>query len=208
MAKLTTFDSNNKPTGNVEIDDTILETPYHGKSVSEVVRHFLASNQQGTHSSKGRSEVSYSNRKLYRQKGTGSARTGSAKSPIRRHGGTIFGPKVRSHSFRINKKIKRLATRCVFAEKVRKDGVFVIDFLKLKDNKTKNLKAILRKLDLNEKTLIVADDINENLRLASRNIPDVNVLSYRSLNVYEMMKHKKLVFFKTALEAYKDRLKI
>jgi len=206
MGKLTIFDKNKKETGEIEIDDMILKTPYHSYAVSEVVRQFLAANQQGTHSTKGRSDVSYSNRKLYRQKGTGSARAGSAKSPIRRHGGTIFGPQMRSHSFRLNKKTKRLATRSVFAEKVRQNGVFVIDSLKLVNNKTRNLNAILKKLDLNEKVLIITDEINEDLQLASRNLPEVHLLSYRSLNIYEMMKHKTVVFVKSALDAFKERL--
>ena len=206
MAKLKTVDESKKAAGEIEIDNTILETPFHRKVVSEVVRQFLASNQQGTHATKNRAEVSYSTRKLYRQKGTGSSRAGSARSPIRRHGGTIFGPKMRSHSFRLNKKTKRLASRSVFAEKVRQDGVLVLDNLNLTDNKTKNLKVILTKLELPEKVLIVADDVSENLRLASRNLQNVHVLSFRSLNVYEMMKYTKVVFIKNALEAYKERL--
>ena len=206
MAKLKTFDTDNKATGEIEIDNSILETPYHRIAVSEVVRQFLASNQQGTHATKNRSAVAYSTRKLYRQKGTGSARAGSAKSPIRRHGGTIFGPQPRSHSFRLNKKTRRLATRSVFAEKVRHDDVLVLDNLELTDNKTRNLKALLGKLKLPDKVLIVTDEISDNLRLASRNIPDVHVLSYRSLSVYEMMKHNKVIFLKDALEAYMERL--
>ena len=206
MAKLNTVDTGNKAAGEIEIDDSILETPYHRIAVSEVVRQFLASNQQGTHATKNRSAVAYSTRKLYRQKGTGSARAGSAKSPIRRHGGTIFGPQPRSHAFRLNKKTRRLATRSVFAEKVRQDGVLVLDSLDLADNKTRNLKALLGKLKLPRKILIVTDEVSDNLRLASRNIPDVHVLSYRSLSVYEMMKHNKVIFLKDALEAYKERL--
>ena len=206
MAKLKRFDKSNKPAGDVEIDNSILETPYHRIAVAEVVRQFLAANQQGTHATKTRSEVAYSTRKLYRQKGTGSARAGSAKSPIRRHGGTIFGPQPRSHAFKLNKKTRRLATRSVFAEKVRQDSVLVLDSLELADNKTKNLKALLGKFKLPDKVLIVTDEISDNLRLASRNISDLHVLSYRSLSVYEMMKHKKVVFLKDALDAYKERL--
>ena len=127
MAKLKTVDQKNKASGNVEIDDSITDTPYHQHVVSEVVRQFLASKQQGTHSTKNRSAVAYSTRKLYRQKGTGSARAGSAKSPIRRHGGTIFGPKFRSHSIRLNKKTRLLASKSAFAEKIRQDGVMVLD---------------------------------------------------------------------------------
>ena len=206
MAKLKTFDTGNKVAGEIDIDDSILGTPYHRIAVSEVVRQFLAKNQQGTHATKNRSAVSYSTHKLYRQKGTGSARAGSAKSPIRRHGGTIFGPQPRSHSFSINKKTKRLATRSVFAEKVRQDSVLVLDSLGLTDSKTRNLKTLLSKLALPKKVLIVTDEISDNLRLASRNIPDVHVLSYRSLSVYEMMKHNKVIFLKDALVAYMERL--
>jgi len=206
MATIKTVDTGNKAAGEIEIDNSILETPFHRKAVSDVVRQFLAENQRGTHATKNRAEVAYSTRKLYRQKGTGSSRAGSAKSPIRRHGGTIFGPKFRSHSFRLNKKTKRLATRSVFAEKVRQDGVLVLNSLNLTDKKTKNLKAILTKLELPAKVLIIADEVSENLRLASRNLPEGHVLSFRSLNVYEMMKYTKVVFIKNALEAYKERL--
>tara|TARA_B100000676_G_C18046617_1_gene828421 strand:- start:1269 stop:1889 length:621 start_codon:yes stop_codon:yes gene_type:complete len=206
MGELTIFNKDNKATGKIKIDDLILKTPYHKYVVSEAIRQFLASNHQGTHSTKGRSDVSYSNRKLYRQKGTGSARSGSAKSPIRRHGGTIFGPKSRSHSFRINKKTKRLATRSVFAEKVRQDSIFVLESLDLDNNKTRNLNEILKKLELNEKTLLVTDGLNENLKLAARNLSKIHLLSYRSLNIYEMMKYKKVVFLRDALDAYKERI--
>ena len=205
MAKIKTLDQTNKASGNIEIDDSITDTPYNRNVVSEVVRQFLASKQQGTHSTKNRSEVAYSTRKLYRQKGTGSARSGSAKSPLRRHGGTIFGPQFRSHSIRLNKKTRLLATKSAFAEKIRQDGVVVIDKLELNDNKTKNLKSLLSKLKLNSKVLIVTDQISDNLQLASRNLREVHVLSHRSLNVYEIMKNNKVVFTKKAIESFIER---
>ena len=207
MAKIKTLDQTNKASGNIEIDDSITDTPYNRNVVSEVVRQFLASKQQGTHSTKNRSEVAYSTRKLYRQKGTGSARSGSAKSPIRRHGGTIFGPQFRSHSIRLNKKTRLLATKSAFAEKIRQDDVIVIDKLELNDNKTKNLKSILSTLKLNSKVLIVTDQISENLQLASRNLREVHVLSHRSLNVYEIMKNNKVVFTKKAIESFIERFR-
>ena len=205
MAKIKTLDQTNKTSGNIEIDDSITDTPYNRNVVSEVVRQFLASKQQGTHSTKNRSEVAYSTRKLYRQKGTGSARSGSAKSPLRRHGGTIFGPQFRSHSIRLNKKTRLLATKSAFAEKIRQDGVVVIDKIELNDNKTKNLKSLLSKLKLNSKVLIVTDQISDNLQLASRNLREVHVLSHRSLNVYEIMKNNKVVFTKKAIESFIER---
>ena len=207
MAKIKTLDQTNKASGNIEIDDSITDTPYNRNVVSEVVRQFLASKQQGTHSTKNRSEVAYSTRKLYRQKGTGSARSGSAKSPLRRHGGTIFGPQFRSHSIRLNKKTRLLATKSAFAEKIRQDDVIVIDKLELNDNKTKNLKSLLSVLNLNSKVLIVTDQISENLHLASRNLREVHVLSHRSLNVYEIMKNNKVVFTKKAIESFIERFR-
>ena len=205
MAKLKTVDQKNKASGNVEIDDSITDTPYHKHVVSEVVRQFLASKQQGTHSTKNRSEVAYSTRKLYRQKGTGSARSGSAKSPIRRHGGIVFGPQFHSPSITLNKKIRLLAAKSAFAEKIRQDGVMVLDNLELNDNKTKNLKSLLSTFDLPPKVLIVTDQISDNLRLASRNLPDVHVLSHHSLNVYEIMRNNKVIFTKNALESFVER---
>ena len=205
MTKLKTVDQKNKASGNVEIDDSITDTPYHKHVVSEVVRQFLASKQQGTHSTKNRSEVAYSTRKLYRQKGTGSARSGSAKSPLRRHGGTVFGPQFRSHSIRPNKKTRLLASKSALAEKIRQDGVVVLDNLELNDNKTKNLKSLLSKFELPSKILIVTDQISDNLRLASRNLHDVHVLSHRSLNVYEIMRNNKVVFTKKGLESFVER---
>jgi len=207
MAKIKTLDQTNKASGNIEIDDSITDTPYNRNVVSEVVRQFLASKQQGTHSTKNRAEVAYSTRKLYRQKGTGSARSGSAKSPLRRHGGTIFGPQFRSHSIRLNKKTRLLATKSAFAEKIRQDDVIVIEKLELNDNKTKNLKSLLSMLNLNSKVLIVTDQISENLQLASRNLRDVHVLSHRSLNVYEIMKNNKVVFTKKAIESFIERFR-
>jgi len=207
MAKIKTLDQTNKASGNIEIDDSITDTPYNRNVVSEVVRQFLASKQQGTHSTKNRSEVAYSTRKLYRQKGTGSARSGSAKSPLRRHGGTIFGPEFRSHSIRLNKKTRLLATKSAFAEKIRQENVIVLDKLELNDNKTKNLKSLLSVLNLNSKVLIVTDQISENLHLASRNLREVHVLSHRSLNVYEIMKNNKVVFTKKAIESFIERFR-
>ena len=207
MAKIKTLDQTNKTSGNIEIDDSITDTPYNRNVVSEVVRQFLASKQQGTHCTKNRSDVAYSTRKLYRQKGTGSARSGSAKSPLRRHGGTIFGPQFRSHSIRLNKKTRLLATKSAFAEKIRQDDVIVLDKLELIDNKTKNLKSLLSTFNLNSKVLIVTDQISDNLHLASRNLREVHVLSHRSLNVYEIMKNNKVIFTKKAIESFIERFR-
>jgi large subunit ribosomal protein L4 len=121
MSKLQTLNLEQASVGEIELDDSIVETPYHPQAVKDTVVQFLAAKRQGSHSTKDRGEVSYSTRKLYRQKGTGNARAGSAKSPIRRHGGTTFGPKPRDYSFKLNKKVRSLALRALFAEKLRQD---------------------------------------------------------------------------------------
>ena len=130
MANLNTLDLNNKPSGQIELNDQILETEYHPQAIKQAVVGFLAANRQGTHSTKTRAEVSYSTKKLYRQKGTGNARSGSNKSPIRRHGGITFGPSPRDYSIRSNKKFRKLALRSAIAEKIRQNQLVILEELK------------------------------------------------------------------------------
>ena len=136
MANLNTLDLNNKPSGQIELNDQILETEYHPQAIKQAVVGFLAANRQGTHSTKTRAEVSYSTKKLYRQKGTGNARSGSNKSPLRRHGGITFGPSPRDYSIRSNKKFRKLALRSAIAEKIRQNQLVILEELKLEDRKS------------------------------------------------------------------------
>ena len=205
MANLNTLDLNNKPSGQVEFNDQILGTKYLPQAVKQAVIGFLAARRQGTHSTKTRAEVSYSTRKLYRQKGTGNARSGSAKSPLRRHGGVTFGPSPRDYSIRTNKKFRKLAMRSAIAEKFRNNEILVLEELKLTDHKTRNLKKILDALEA-PKALIVAEDIPRELTLASQNLPGVHTINQRSLNVYELLRFPKVIFVKEALESLNTRL--
>ena len=205
MANLSMINQKNKASGEMEVKDCILETPYHPQAVKQAVLSYLASRRSGTHSAKTRSEVSFSSKKLYRQKGTGNARSGSAKSPLRRHGGVVFGPSPRDHSMRMNKKFRKLALLSALSEKFRRNEVMVLDQLELSDHKTRNLKKILDALDAS-KVLIVSDDVSDNLRLASRNLQEAHVVSQRSLNVYELMRFPKVIFVKEGLEALDSRL--
>ncbi|SVC32587.1 uncharacterized protein METZ01_LOCUS285441, partial [marine metagenome] len=156
MANLSMINQKNKASGEMEVKDCILETPYNPKAVKQAVLSYLASRRSGTHSAKTRSEVSFSSKKLYRQKGTGNARSGSAKSPLRRHGGVVFGPSPRDHSMRMNKKFRKLALFSALSEKFRRNEIMVLDQLELSDHKTRNLKKILDALDAT-KVLIVSD---------------------------------------------------
>ncbi len=165
MANLNTLDLNNKPSGQIELNDQILETEYHPQAIKQAVVGFLAANRQGTHSTKTRAEVSYSTKKLYRQKGTGNARSGSNKSPLRRHGGITFGPSPRDYSIRSNKKFRKLALRSAIAEKIRQNQLVILEELKLEDHKTKNLKKVLATLEA-PKALIVTENMSRELMLA------------------------------------------
>ena len=205
MAKLQTIDTVKQVVGELEIEDQILDTSYHPQVVKDAVVHYLAGKRQGSHSTKTRAEVSYSTRKLYRQKGTGNARAASAKSPIRRHGGVTFGPKPRDYSTKLNKKVRKLALRSLFAEKVRKGYIQILDSLELTDHKTRNFKKLLGQL-VEGKVLIVMDTISENLERASRNLPDVHVMTGRNVNTYELMRFPSVIFVKGALDDFTQRL--
>ena len=205
MAKLQTIDTAKQAVGELEVADQILDTPYHPQVVKDAVVYFLAGKRQGSHSTKTRAEVSYSTRKLYRQKGTGNARAGSAKSPIRRHGGVTFGPRPRDYSTKLNKKVRKLALRSLFAEKVRQGYVQVLDSLELADHKTKNFRKLLGQL-VEGKVLIVTDTISENLERASQNLPDVHVMTGRNVNTYELMRFPNVIFIKGALDDFTQRL--
>ena len=192
MALIEIIDQKNNPLGEIELSNSMTQTPLHKMALKQSVLYFLASKRGGNHSTKKRSEVAYSTKKLYRQKGTGNARVGSARSPIRRHGGVTFGPKPRNYSFRLNKKFKKLAFFSIISEKFRKKQILVMDKIDLVDYKTKNLKLILDNLGI-KKVLIVDNKKNENLKLASRNIQGVTTISEKSLNVYELMRFQKQV---------------
>ena len=205
MATLSMINQKNKASGELEVEDSILETSYHPKVVKQAVLSYLASRRSGTHSTKTRGEVKYSNKKLYRQKGTGNARSGSAKSPLRRHGGVVFGPSPNKHTMRMNKKFRKLALISALSEKFRRNEILILDQLELNDHKTRNLKDVLNTLEVS-KVLIVSDNVSDNLRLASRNLNETHVLSQRSLNVYELMRFPKVIFVKEGLEALNLRL--
>jgi large subunit ribosomal protein L4 len=206
MAKLQTLNTENSVAGEIELSDSILETPYHAAAIKDTVIHFRAGQRQGTHATKERADVAGSTRKLWRQKGTGRARVGSKKAPQWRHGGTVFGPHPRDYSYNLNKKVRRLALRSALAEKFRQNSVIVLDDLNLTDHKTKNLKSVLDRLDCS-KCLIVVENIDENLRKASGNLPDVLVMTPRNLNVYELLHFPKLLMVKSAISGLEERLK-
>ena len=173
--------------------------------VHQVVRAQLANYRSGTGSSKNRSMVKASTRKLWRQKGTGRARVGASSSPIRRGGGVAFGPMPRDFSFKVNKKVRKSALRMALADKFKAGKIFVVDGLQMDEIKTKHFTDILKKLELGD-VLIVTEKKDENLEKSSRNVRNVKLLRAEGLNVYDILTHESLLFIEPALGVVEERL--
>ena len=173
--------------------------------VHQVVRAQLANYRSGTGSSKNRSMVKASTRKLWRQKGTGRARVGASSSPIRRGGGVAFGPMPRDFSFKVNKKVRKSALRMALADKFKAGQIFVVDGLQMDEIKTKHFTDILKKLELDD-VLIVTEKRDENLEKSSRNVRNVKLLRAEGLNVYDILTHESLLFIEPALGVVEEKL--
>ena len=204
------YNQNGESVGQIEVPLDILEAPINREVLHQVVVMHLANRRRGTASTKGRSEVSGSGRKLYRQKGTGMARAGSRRSPLRVGGGVAFGPKPRDYGYKVPKKVKRSAIKCALADKFQNGNVFVLDTINLNRPKTKQMINIMDKLGFSsdEKILVVLDaaaDTSENVLYSARNIPRVNVCSWDTLNTYAILWHDKLLVTQSALEKIEDR---
>jgi large subunit ribosomal protein L4 len=208
MAKaLKITDASGADKGEFKLKPEWLELEKGEQAVHEVVVAHLAAARAGTASTKTRAEVRATKAKPFRQKGRGTARAGSVASPIWRGGGVAFGPKPRSFAKHVNKKTKTLALKRAFSERVEDNAVLVVDELKLADHKTKSFIAAMEKLGLKgEKALVVVEDYDQNILRASGNIKDVLVLKAASVNVYQLLLRKKILFTKKALEEFSGRL--
>lgn len=165
------------------------------------VKQHLANRRQGTHKAKERAEISGSTKKIKKQKGTGGARAGSIKSGTRVGGGRIFGPRPRNYHFKLNVKLKRLARKSAFSYKAQNDGILVLDDPKFDVAKTKDMKALLAALKLeNEKVLMIVGDKSDNVYLSSRNLSRVKVVTADSFNTYDVLNAKKVVLTPGSVE--------
>ncbi|EPR68784.1 50S ribosomal protein L4 [Cyclobacterium qasimii] len=164
------------------------------------VKQYLANRRQGTHKSKERAEISGSTRKIKKQKGTGSARAGSIKSPIFRGGGRVFGPRPRDYSFKLNKKLKQVARKSALSYKAKENGLVILEDLVFDAPKTKDFINLLSKLSLSDKkTLLVVGENNPNVYLSSRNVPKTKVRIFSELNTYEVLDADSLVLCEGAV---------
>lgn len=179
----------------VELNDSIYAIEPSDHAIYLDVKQHLANKRQGTHKSKERGEIVGSTRKLKKQKGTGTARAGSIKSPIFKGGGRVFGPRVRDYSFKLNKKVKRLARKSALTYKAKASSIQVVEDFNFEAPKTKNFAAVLENLKINDKkSLLVLADTNKNIYLSSRNVKGAEVITADKLNTYQIMKASSIVF--------------
>jgi len=205
MAAVDVLNSSGEKVSETQLPDQIFNTPIKKSVLHQVVRFQLAAKREGTAACKTRAMVKGSTKKLFRQKGTGNARAGSVKSPLRKGGGVIFGPSPRSFAFKVPKKVKKLALKMALSSKVEDNTIFVIDDFNLEAIKTKDLANVLNSLELSD-LLIVSDTDDKNLLLSSRNIPDIKVIKTEGLNVYDILKFKNLLLVESTIQNIQGRL--
>jgi large subunit ribosomal protein L4 len=193
--------------GTVELPDHIFGLEPRADIIHRVIQWQLNKRQQGTHQAKSRGEINRTTKKLGRQKGGGTARHGSRKAGIFVGGGKAFGPRFRSHETALNKKVRALGLRHALSSKVKASELVVIDKAELAEAKTKTVKAAFEKLGLVNALIIDGAALNEGFAKAARNIPNIDVLPVQGINVYDILRRKKLVLTKAAVEALEARFK-
>ena len=205
MAAVDVLNSAGEKVSEAQLSDAIFKTPVKNSVLHQVVRSQLVAKREGTAAVKTRSMVKGSTKKLFRQKGTGNARAGSVKSPLRKGGGVIFGPSQRSYEIKVPKKVKKLALKMALSAKFEDKTITVLDDFKLEAIKTKELANVLETLQLSD-LLIVSDTEDANLALSSRNLPDVKVIKTEGLNVYDILKFKNLLLMADSIQNIEGRL--
>lgn len=206
MTDVALYKQDGSKNGTVTLNDGIFGIEPNNNVVFDAIIMQRASLRQGTHSVKNRSAVRGGGKKPWRQKGTGRARQGSIRSPQWRGGGIVFGPTPRSYSYRLPKKVSRLALKSVLSEKVSDDKLVVVDTLKFDAPKTKEFAELLNKLDVSSKTLVVLEDDNEKAVLSARNLENVKVVPAKGINTLDVADHDKVVITKAALSQVEEVL--
>ena len=202
MANVKVFNMSGSEVGSIELNDSIFAVEVNTHVMHQAVVQYLANKRQGTQSALTRAEVRGGGRKPWRQKGTGRARQGSTRSPQWTGGGVVFAPKPRDYSFKLNKKVKRLALKSALTTKVNDGKFVVVDEINLPEMKTKEMVKVLNNLNVN-KSLVVLEDANEKAVVAARNIPTVKTASVSTINVYDI-KYDSVVVTKAAVEKIEE----
>ncbi len=193
--------------GSLELSDAIFGLEPRADIIARMVRWQLARRQSGDHKTLGRADIARTGKKMYKQKGTGSARHGSARVPQFRGGGRAFGPVVRSHAHDLPKKVRALALRHALSAKARDGAIVVWEAASAAESKTGALKANFAKIGLKNALIVDGAEVQANFALAARNIPQIDVLPVQGINVYDILRREKLVLTKAAIDALEARFK-
>ncbi|MGY5355700.1 50S ribosomal protein L4 [Wenyingzhuangia sp. IMCC45467] len=206
--KVAVLDYTGKDTGRqVELSDAVFAIEPNDHAVYLDVKQHLANKRQGTHKAKERAEIAGSTRKIKKQKGTGTARAGSIKSPVFRGGGRVFGPRTRDYSFKLNKNLKRLARKSAFSLQAKESNIIVIEDFNFEAPNTKNFINVLKALELdNKKSLFVLGESNNNVYLSSRNLKGSEVVTSSELNTYKLLNASKVVLLEGAIAGIEANL--
>lgn len=204
--KLSVKNIQGKDQGELEVKFQLIEDGRGTQAVHDVVTAYRAAQRSGTASTKNAGEVAGTNKKPWRQKGTGRARAGSFQSPLWVGGGVVFGPRPRSFAKKVNARTRQLALRKALSERLKAGDVLVVDDIKLESPKTKEFVGVIKALELKGSALFVANGGDKNLALASRNVPNVALTTSDSLNTYDILRPNKLIFTRSAFEKVEARL--
>lgn len=206
--KVAVLDKNGKETGRqVTLSKEVFAVEANEHAVYLDVKQYLANQRQGTHKAKERAEITGSTRKIKKQKGTGTARAGSIKSPVFRGGGRIFGPRPKDYRFKLNKNLKRLARKSALTMKANDKAILVVEDFQMDAPKTQEFSQVIKNLGLeNKKSLFVLGESNNNLYLSSRNLKGADVVTNSELNTYKIMNANNVVLFEGSLEGIETNL--
>lgn len=204
MPKATLYNMAGAQVGEIDLSEAIFGVEPNESVLHDAVKNHLANKRQGTQNALTRAEVSGGGRKPWRQKGTGRARAGSTRAPHWTHGGVAFAPKPRDYSYRLNKKVRRLALKSALSVKAAEGNVIVIDDLKMDEVKTKVFQGFLNNIQITGKALIVTGEVDTNVLLSSRNIPGITTTFASVMSPYEVLHNGKLILSKAALEKIEE----
>ncbi|PKK96035.1 MAG: 50S ribosomal protein L4 [Tenericutes bacterium HGW-Tenericutes-4] len=206
MPKLAMLNQQGESIGSLNLKDEVFAVENNNQVIYDVIKQQRAAMRQGTAMTKNRTAVRGGGRKPYRQKGTGHARQGSIRAPQYTGGGVVFGPTPRDYSYKVNRKVRRLALKIVLSEKLRGENLIAVESIILASHKTKDMVTVLENLRVEGKIIVVLGEDSDMISIASRNLPNVQTILYNHISVYDIMNANKLVFTKDALEKIEEAL--
>ncbi|HOO43785.1 MAG TPA: 50S ribosomal protein L4 [Bacillota bacterium] len=206
MPKLALLNQQGESVGNINLNDAVFAVENNDQVIYDVVKQQRAAMRQGTAQAKTRAEVRGGGRKPYRQKGTGHARQGTIRAPHYTGGGIVFGPTPRDYDYKVNRKVRRLALKIVLSDKVRQNNLIAVDALVLASHKTKDMVTVMNSLKAEGKVMVITDDVNELVEIASRNIPNLVTVTYNHVSVYDILNTNQIIATESALKKIEEVL--